>query len=90
MFFELSQAGIDVEVVLGNDIVVRDDGRGTITFQRESMSPMMLRDVFFVPRMKKNLISVSMIEDRGLEVSFLDAHVHLFPKNEGPSASYTN
>ena len=47
---------------------------------------MILRDV---PGMKKNLISVSMIEDRGLGVSFLDGHVRVFPKTAGPSASYT-
>ena len=53
------------------------------------MSPMTLRDVLFVIGLKKNLISVSMIEDRGLGVSFLDGHVHVFPKTAGPSASYT-
>ena len=78
-----------MEVVLGNDIVVRAIGHGTITFQRESTSPMILRDVLFVPRMKKNLISVSIIEDKGLGVSFLDGHVGIFPKTVGPSASYT-
>ena len=53
MFPKLSQAGIDVEVVLGDDTVVRVVGHGTITFERESISPMTLRDVVFVPRLKK-------------------------------------
>ena len=53
------------------------------------MSPMVLRDVMYVPRMKKNLVSVSMIEDQGLGVSFIDGHVHMFPKTAGPSASVT-
>ena len=65
---------------MGDDTVVRAVWRGTITFQRESMSPMILRDVLFVLGMKKNLISVSMIKDRGLGVSFMDGHVHVFPK----------
>ena len=69
-----------MEVVLGDDSVVSAVGRGTITFQRESMSPMVLRDVLYVPGLKKNLVSVSMIEDQGLGVSFLDGHVHMFPK----------
>ena len=89
MFFELSQVGIGVDVVLGDDTVVRIVGRGTITFQRESMSPMTLRDVLFVPGLKKNSILVSTIEDRGLGVSFVDGHVRAFPKIVGPSASYT-
>ena len=63
MFFELSQTKIDVEVVLGDDSVLRAVGHGTITFQRESMSPIVLRDVLYVPGLKKNLVLVSMIED---------------------------
>ena len=78
-----------MEVVLGDDTIVRGVGLGTIAFQRESMSPMTLRDVLFVPGMKKNLISVSMNEDKGLGVSFLDGHVRVFPKTVEPSASYT-
>ena len=75
MFSELSQAGIDVEVVLGDDTIVKAVGCGTIIFQRESMSLMTLRDILFVPGLKKNLISVSMIKDRGLRVTFLDVNV---------------
>ena len=87
MFSELSQAETDVEVVLGDDLVVSAVGRGTITFQRESMSPMVLWDVLYVPGLKKNLVSVSMIKDQGLGVSFLDGHVHMFPKTAGTFAS---
>ena len=89
MFSNLSKAGIDVEVVLGDATVVRVVERGTITFQRESMSPMTLRDVLFVPGMKKNLILVSMIEDKGLGVSFLDGHVGVFPNTIVPSTYFT-
>ena len=87
MFSELSQTETDVEVVLGDDSAIRAVGRGTITFQRESMSPMVLRDVLYVPGLKKNLVSLSMIEDQILGVSFLDKHVHMFPKTVGLSAS---
>ena len=72
---------------MGDDLAVRVVVHGTITFQRESMSPMVLRDVLYVPGLKKNLVSVSMIEDQGLGVSFLDGHVHMFPKTTRSSAS---
>ena len=42
MFSKLSQIETDVEVVLGDDSAVRVVGRGTIAFQRDSMSPMVL------------------------------------------------
>ena len=63
MFFELSQEGIYVKNMLGDGIVFRAIGRGTLKFWRESISPMTLRSMLFFPGMKKNLISVSTIED---------------------------
>ena len=49
---------------------------------------MFLRDVLYVPGLKKNLLSISMIKDKGLGVYILDGKVYIFPKAEGPSASY--
>ena len=53
-----------------------DDGRysitdiGTVTFHRDSGSPLTLRDVMYVPGLKKNLVYVAMLEDRGYDVIF--------------------
>ena len=71
-FSEFTERGVDVEVELGDDRVVRAVGRGTIAFQRESHHPLRFRDVYYVPGLKKNLISISTIEDRGFEVHFRD------------------
>eukprot|EP00253_Pinus_taeda_P025428 PITA_25428 len=45
-------------------------GLGTITFQREHGAPLTLKDVMYVPMLKKKLVSVSMLEDRGYDVIF--------------------
>eukprot|EP00253_Pinus_taeda_P007806 PITA_07806 len=66
-FSELSESGTDVKVVLGDDRVVRAVGVGTLTFQRESKPPLKVTDVFYVPGMRKNLIYVSFLEDKGYE-----------------------
>ena len=79
MFFKLSQIGMDVEVVFGDDTVVGVVRRGIVTFQRESMSPMTLRDVLYVPGLKNNLISVSTIEDVDLECTSLMGMCMFFP-----------
>jgi hypothetical protein len=52
---DLTQIG-DLEVVLGDDRVVKEVGSGTVSFQRESLPPMLLREVLYVPGLKKNLI----------------------------------
>ena len=57
-------------------IKINDDGRysaigiGTVTFQRQSGKPFLLKDVMNVPCLKNNLVSVSMLEDRGYDVVF--------------------
>ena len=49
-----------------------DDGRysatiiGTITFEREFSNPFLLKNFMHVPGLKKNLVSVAMLEDKGL------------------------
>jgi hypothetical protein len=68
---DLTQIG-DLEVVLGDDQVVKVVGSGTVSFQRESLPPMLLREVLYVPSLKKNLVSVSAIKERGYEVLFHD------------------
>ena len=61
-------------------------GVGPLHF-RESTNPITQRNALFVPGLKKNLISVSMIEDMELGVSLVDGHMRVFPKTVGLSAS---
>ena len=68
--------------------VVSAVGRGTIRFDRESMEPMLLRDALYVLGLKKNLVLVSTIEDRGFGVYVLNGKVYIFPKAKRPSTSY--
>jgi hypothetical protein len=55
-------------------------GCGTVSFRRESLSPMTLTEVLYVPSLKKNLVSISTIEEKGYEVLFHDGQVLLFPR----------
>jgi hypothetical protein len=45
-------------------------GIGTITFQRELGKPFQLKNVMHVPGLKKNLVSVAMLENKGYDVTF--------------------
>ena len=45
-------------------------GIGKITFERELENPFMLKEFMRVPGLKKNLVSVAMLEDRGYDVVF--------------------
>lgn len=57
-------------------IEMGDDGRynttkiGTVTFQRETFYPLRLKDVMFVLGIKKNLVSIVVLEECGYDMIF--------------------
>jgi hypothetical protein len=80
-FSSLKEEEMDLVIEMGNNAKCRAAGHGTVTFQRESGKPLMVRDVLYVSGMTKNLISVSALEDRGYVVSFQDGRVYIRPKD---------
>jgi hypothetical protein len=77
---DLRDTEVRMEISLGHDSLVRVVGIGSVTFQIDAMPPISFRDVLYVPGLKKNLISVSTLQDRGLEVSFKGTEVYINPK----------
>ena len=53
---------------------------GTVTFERESLPPLKVMDVFYIPGMKKNLISVSVMAEKGYGVTFSGGQVFMHPR----------
>jgi hypothetical protein len=50
-------------------------GVGTTSFQLKSRKILKMSEVLYVPRLKKNLLSISTMEDRGYAVEFVDGQV---------------
>ena len=71
-FSELRLETQDVDIILGDDRAVSVAGIGIVSFQRESLPPLRLQQVFFVPGLRKNPVSVSCIEDVGFTLTFVD------------------
>ena len=61
-------------------------GSGATSLQLESNDTLHLSDVLYVPGMKRNLVSISALEDKGYKVAFLDGKVLTWQKN---SSMYT-
>ena len=78
-FTKFSEKTLNLEVVFGDEQIVRAVGVGTISFQRESLPPLEVSEVLYVPGLKKNLILVSTIEDKGYEVTFRGGQVIMYP-----------
>ena len=43
---------------------------------------MKMKDVLFVPRLKKNLLSISALDEKGMRVAFVDGQVLMWPKGK--------
>jgi hypothetical protein len=56
-------------------------GVGTYTFQLDSDIPLQLTEVLYVPGMKRNLVFVYALEDKGYKVTFSEGKVLAWHKN---------
>lgn len=77
LFNELEEKDLKMHIEMGDDGKYSVTSVGTITFQRENAAPITLKNVIYVPRLTKNLVPISMHEDRGYDVIFSKGKVFL-------------
>ena len=73
----LEEKDLKMRIEMGDDGRYSAPGVGTVSFQREHGAPLTLTDVMYVPGLKKNLVSVAMLEDKGYDVVFSKGKVFL-------------
>lgn len=71
----------DEEVTIGDDSTHPVKGVGTCTIKLNSSVSLQVRGVLYVPGIKRNLVSISTLEDNGYRVTFMDNKVLAWPKN---------
>ena len=62
-------------------------GVGTSTFQLDSNIPLQLSEVLYVLGMKRNLVFVSALEDKGYKVTFSEGKFLAWHKNSHMNSS---
>ena len=72
-----------MHIEIGNDGRYSVTDIGTIKFERESSNPFLLKNVMHVPGLKKNLVLVVMLEDKGYDVVFSEGKAFLKHKKMG-------
>jgi hypothetical protein len=87
LFSSLKKQDSRVQVELGDDAKYPVAGVGTIPFQLESGNSLDFDDVLFVPGLRKNLLSVSIMEDKGFAVEFKNQQVLIKPKESSPDTT---
>ncbi|KMT07734.1 hypothetical protein BVRB_6g146570 [Beta vulgaris subsp. vulgaris] len=71
------------EVRLGDDKKVQVEGKGTIAISTSNGKKKLLQDVFFVPNLAHNLLSVGQLVKNGYVVVFDDGHCVIKDKKSG-------
>jgi hypothetical protein len=82
-FIDLEEKDLIMYIEMGYDGRYGATSIGTITFQRDSGKPFQLKNVMHVPSLKKNLVSVAMLENRGYDVVFSSGKSYLRHKATG-------
>ena len=58
---DLEEKYLQMHIEMGDDCKYIVTRLGTITFQREHGDPLTLKNFMYVPRINKNLVSISML-----------------------------
>ena len=77
LFSGLEEKDLQIHIQMGDNGRYSVTDIGTINFERELGNPFLLKDVMHVPGLKKNLVSVAMLEDKGYDVVFSEGKAFL-------------
>jgi len=78
--FSSIDTSIQYEVKLGNDCKVTVSGKGVVPVYTKNNEKMNMYDVYFVPGLRCNLISVGQLLEKGYQVYFKNKVCTIFDK----------
>ena len=70
LFSDLEEKDLQQNIYFGDDGRYSTTNIGTITFHRDYGYRVRIADVLYVPGLRKNLVSIAVLEDRCYEVMF--------------------
>eukprot|EP00253_Pinus_taeda_P013425 PITA_13425 len=70
LFSALEEKDLKMRIEMGDEGRYSVPGMDTVSSQREHGAPLTLADVMYMPRLKKNLVLIVMLEDKGYNVVF--------------------
>ena len=70
------------KVKLGDDYQYPTKGSGEASYKLDSGKYLKMKDVLYVPGLKKNILSISALDAKGMRVAFVDDQVLMWPKGK--------
>jgi hypothetical protein len=81
-FSEIVQKDSPHKVKLGDDYQYPIKGVGEASYKLDSGKPMKMKDVLYVLGLKKNLLSILVLDEKGFRVAFIDGEVLMWPRGK--------
>jgi hypothetical protein len=81
-FSELVQKDSPHKVKLGDDYQYPIKGVGEAFYRLDSRKPMKMKDVLYVLGLKKNLLFISALDEKGFRVAFIDGEVLMWQRGK--------
>ena len=78
---DLTEQKSSVEVKMGDETTYSIRGTRSTSFQLDSGTNMKITEILYIPSIKKNLLSVSALEDKGFWVTFMEGKALLWHKD---------
>ena len=78
---DLIEKDTNLEIILGDNATYPVKGTGTVTLHLSQGQVLHLQDVLYRPDLKKNLLSILVMEDKLFKVEFIDGKVCIWKKS---------
>ena len=78
---DMVEKDVNLKIIFGDNATYPVKGTGTVTLHLSQGQFLRLQDVQYVPDLKKNLVSISAMEDKGFNVAFVDGKVRIWKKS---------
>ena len=79
---DLVQKDSPYKVKLSDDYQYPIKGVRETSYKLDSEKPLKIKDVLYVPGLKKNLLSISTLDDKGFIFAFIDGEVLMWPRGK--------
>ena len=76
----LKRINFPLKVSLGDDYQYPIKGIDEASYKLDFGTPIKMKEVLYVPRLKKNLLSISALDKKGFRVAFIDGQVLMWSK----------
>jgi hypothetical protein len=70
------------KVKLGDDYQYPIKGVGEASYKLDSEKPMKMKLVLYEPGLKKNILSISALDEKGFKVAFIEGEVLMWPRGK--------